>query len=181
VEWNKLLFDRYIPQGWKLLLEIMAEKDTISDIFLAWPPQQSPATSGENVYWEFLPKKMLDVSVSAKSSIWPVYLIGGMTASPTEFRPLDALVTADRTISDDVLKALTTIGLKLTRPPQYIVNLIKNSSRDNLRMLTPNEAHQCLLVCDFHLQSKSAIVHLHVNRIMSTNYTLPTTMSTTPS
>ncbi|KAF8178073.1 hypothetical protein BJ912DRAFT_1033332 [Pholiota molesta] len=145
VEWNKLLFDRYIPQGWKLLLEIMAEKDTISDIFLAWPPQQSPATSGENVYWEFLPKKMLDVSVSAKSSIWPVYQIGGMTASPTEFRPLDALVTADRTISDDVLKALTTVGLKLTRPPQYIVNLIKNSSRDNLRMLTPNEAHQCLL------------------------------------
>ncbi|KAF9476299.1 hypothetical protein BDN70DRAFT_863489 [Pholiota conissans] len=144
VQWNKLLFDRYIPQAWRLMLEILAEQDAIHNIFMAWPPEQrSPVTSGENVYWKHLPDHTLNSIISAKSAIWPVYQLKATPTTP-EFRPLNDVITADPAVPDIVLDALTTVGLKLTRPPQYIVDLIKGSGNESIRILTPNEAHRAL-------------------------------------
>ncbi|KAF8970966.1 hypothetical protein BDZ97DRAFT_1914417 [Flammula alnicola] len=156
IEWNKLLFDHYIPQAWKLFLEVLADMDGIFDIFKAWPPEQrSPATSGENVYWESLPARMFEFIASASSPIWPVY--HGNNSSPPEFRPLDSLIVSEPTIPRSVLHALTAVRLRFTCPPQYVVDLIKNSRFKTFAILTPEEAHNGLLVYMLRNASKEDI------------------------
>ncbi|KAF8888407.1 hypothetical protein CPB84DRAFT_1786293, partial [Gymnopilus junonius] len=141
--WNRLLFDYFIPQAWNRLLDILANSTGTTDIFKAWPPEQrSPATSGESIYWEFLPKNLLKSIMSSKSAVWPVYQ---RQPSDTEYRALEELIAAEPNISKDILGALTSMGLRLTCPPAYICRLIKDAADKRFAVLTPQTAHAALL------------------------------------
>ncbi|KJA15458.1 hypothetical protein HYPSUDRAFT_172585 [Hypholoma sublateritium FD-334 SS-4] len=149
VRWNEHLFTRHIPRTWAKLLEILVNNHgEIEDIFNAWPPEQPPASSGESLYWEALPINLIRFTATAQSPIWPVYQSNKSSSSRTEFDSLSALLIVDPAASTRLLGALTTVGLRLTRPPPYIFDLIKKLNVESgivSAILTPKEAHLHLL------------------------------------
>ena len=144
IEWNKLLFDEFIPRAWTFLLEVLVQADGIIDVFRAWPNKQPMTLSGDTVYWQSLPTRLLRFVVSSGSPIWPVYSLH--KNSPMEYKILDKLVTSQPAIRESVLRSLTTIGLELIRPPAYLVDEIKNLVDPRYVILTPETAHDALLV-----------------------------------
>lgn len=150
-EWNKLLFSDYIPRAWKELIEILVGERELEDIFDAWPPEQQLAPSGESLYWGSLPARIVTCAIGAHSRIWPVYQLD---QSPQAlFASLDDLIVADAAIPSKVLESMTRVGLRFTRPPQYIVHLIKKATLTTTdtppTILSPEVAHRHLLVCIF--------------------------------
>lgn len=142
IEWNRLLFDNYIPRAWVTFLETLANKNEVDNIFLSWPTEQgSLATSGENFYWGSLPSRVFAFIASSGLSIWPVY-----RGSHPRYRPLEELIISEPNIPTTVLQTLADIGLQFTCPPQYIVNVIKSARDSRFKILTPDEAHDALLV-----------------------------------
>lgn len=144
IRWNGLLFDHYIPQAWKLMLESLASSKKEIDIFTVWPPSQGSATSGEAVYWHSLPSHLLDYLTSSTSSTWPLYVPRKSVSPTVKYLPLHLLITAEPSTSLNVLDALSLMGLHILRPPLYIYSLIKNTEK--FRVLTPEVAHEALLV-----------------------------------
>ena len=144
IEWNKLLFDEFIPRAWRVLLEVLVQADGIMDVFRAWPNKQPMTLSGDTVYWQSLPTRVLHFVVSSESPVWPVYSL--LRNSPMEYKVLDELISSQSTIPDSVLRSLTTMGLELTRPPAYLVDEIKNLVDPKYVILTPETAHDALLV-----------------------------------
>ena len=144
IEWNKLLFDEFIPRAWKILLEVLIQEDGIIDVFRAWPDKQPTTLSGDTVYWQSLPKRLLHFVVSSGSPVWPVYSCH--KSSPMKYKTLHQLMTSQPVIREAVLQSLTTIGLELTQPPAYLVDEIKKLADERYVILTPETAHDALLV-----------------------------------
>lgn len=144
IEWNKLLFNEFIPRAWKVLLEVLVQVHGIVDVFRAWPNKQPRTLSGDTVYWQSLPTRLLHFVVSSGSPVWPVYSLH--KNSPTEYKTLDGLMTSQPAIRESVLRSLTTMGLELTRPPAYLVEEINKLADSRYVILTPEAAHDALLV-----------------------------------
>ena len=144
IEWNKLLFSEFIPRAWRFLLEVLVQADGIIDVFHAWPSKQPVALSGDTVYWQSLPSRVLHFVLSSSSPVWPVYSYH--KNSPMEYKVLDRLMTSQSAIREAVLRSLTTMGLELTRPPAYLTDDIKKLADPRYVILTPETAHDALLV-----------------------------------
>jgi hypothetical protein len=146
IEWNKLLFDEFIPRAWRVLLEVLVQADGIMDVFRAWPNKQAMTLSGDTVYWQSLPTRILHFVVSSGSGspVWPVYSL--LKNSPMEYKVLDDLMTSQPSVRESVLRSLTTMGLELTRPPAYLVDEIENLVDPKCVILSPETAHDALLV-----------------------------------
>ena len=145
IEWNKLLFEEFIPRAWRVLLEVLVQVHGIVDVFRAWPNKQPMTTlSGDTVYWKFLPTRVLHFVVSSGSPVWPIY--SPHKNSPMEYKVLDELITSQPAIRESVLRSLTTMGLELTRPPTYLVDEINKLVDSRYVILTPEAAHSALLV-----------------------------------
>lgn len=144
IEWNKLLFHEFIPKAWKVLLEVLIQADGIIDVFRAWPDKQPLTLSGDTVYWQSLPTRLLHFVVSSPSPVWPVYSLH--KNSLMKYKALDHLMTSQPVIREPVLRSLTTMGLELTRPPAYLVDEIKKLADPTYIILTPETAHHALLV-----------------------------------
>ena len=145
IEWNKLLFDEFIPRAWRFLLEILVQADGIIDVFRAWPSKQPVTRSGDTVYWQSLPTRLLHFVVSSMSPVWPVYSLH--KHSPMEYKDLDQLMaTSQLAIRETVLRSLTMMGLELTRLPAYLADEIKKLADRRYVILMPGTAHDALLV-----------------------------------
>lgn len=144
IEWNKLLFEEFIPRAWRILLEVLVRVHGIVDVFRAWPNKQPITLSGDTIYWQSLPTRVLHFVVSSGSPVWPVYSL--QKDSPTEYKVLDELMTSQPSIRESVLRSLTMMGLELTRPPVYLVEEIKKLVDSRYVILTPEAAHDALLV-----------------------------------
>ena len=144
IEWNKLLFDEFIPRAWRVLLEVLVQADGIIDVFRAWPNKQPMTLSGDTVYWQSLPTRVLRFVVSSGSPVWPVY--SHHKNSPMEYKVLDKIMISQPAIRESVLRSLTTMSLELTRPPAYLVDEIKKLVDPGYVILTPETAHDALLV-----------------------------------
>ncbi|KAF5313831.1 hypothetical protein D9619_013016 [Psilocybe cf. subviscida] len=150
IAWNKLLFERYIPNAWKIFLEVVVKDPTSSsNIFELWPPQQQTGVaSGENVYWRSLPTDLFHSVTSSSSAVWPVFR--NDPESPIEYRPLDSLITAESYRQDRYLRSLTAAGLKFTCPPRHIIDIVTISAQ--FRIISPEQAHMALLECTILLR-----------------------------
>ena len=127
-----------------MLLEVLVQTDGIINIFRAWPDKQPMTLSGDTVYWQSLPTRLLHFVVSSQSPVWPVYSF--LKDSPIEYKALDRLMTSQPVIRETVLRSLTTMGLELTRPPPYLVDEIRKLTNPKYVVLTPEAAHLALLV-----------------------------------
>lgn len=145
IEWNKLLFDEFIPRAWRFLLEVLVQVDGIVDVFRAWPNKQPVTLSGDTVYWQSLPTRLLHFVNSSRSPVWPVY--SPYKNSPMEYQALDQLMTTSQLgIQETVRRSLATMGLKLTRVPAYLMDEIRKLADPRYIILTPETAHDALLV-----------------------------------
>ena len=145
IEWNKLLFEEFIPRAWRFLLEVLVQEDGIINVFRAWPSKQPATLTGDTVYWQSLPTRLLHFVVSSKSPVWPLY--SPHNNSPMKYKVLDQLMTTFQpAIQDTVLRSLTTMGLELTRPPAYLADEIRKLADPRYVILTPETAHDALLV-----------------------------------
>ena len=126
------------------MLEVLVQADGIMDVFRAWPNKQPMTLSGDTVYWQSLPARVLHFVVSSGSPVWAVYSL--LKNSPMEYKALHELMTSQPTIRESVLRSLTTMGLVFTRPPAYLVDEIENLKDPKYVILTPKTAHDALLV-----------------------------------
>lgn len=138
--WNQLLFETYIPRVWGALLETVVKYDQIEDIFDAWPRPQADVQSGDYVYWKDM---TLHVAQQAlELSIWPAFGKGHPS-----YHAITSFLLADEATNDDILTALTRAGLLITRPPQYVTDIIRDHS--SVKVLSPEIVQSELLVCVF--------------------------------
>ncbi|KAF5378086.1 hypothetical protein D9615_007575 [Tricholomella constricta] len=152
VEWNKLLFEEYLPQAWMHLL-LMLKNEGISDIFAAWPPPQSLGQLGDSGYWELLPAKLLACIVQSKSRVWPVagLEIGGRS----DYLELESVLVAAIGESQELLRALAAFGLRITRPPEFVAQLLREGA--GAKMLSPATAYEYLLEHPREISSDSVV------------------------
>lgn len=103
-EWNSLLFTAFIPQAWTFLLNVLAHRDQVKDIFEYWPPPGAmndyiapasntgigsdyagtnfgatvaggPTTSsGGGLRSHGMLQTVFDCIIVAGASVWPVYV-----------------------------------------------------------------------------------------------------------
>lgn len=135
-EWNRLLFETYIPQAWAALLDVLVKCDQIENIFDAWPILQAEVQSGDYVYWKDMPFHVAQHALELP--IWPLVSMGHPS-----YHDIGDLLVADGKIKSDVLVALIRAGPLVTQPPQYITDII----REGVEILSPGTAHDGLLVC----------------------------------
>ncbi|KAG6860981.1 hypothetical protein C0995_005217 [Termitomyces sp. Mi166 len=148
IEWNKLLFEEYLPQVWMCLLCMLTESG-ITNVFDAWPPPQKANQLGDSGYWERLPENLVENVIKSKCSVWPVF------GSPGRFCELENVLVAGEGEQDKLLVALAACGLNITRPPGFIVDLLKRCVQANVKFLTPAAAHSSLLALRDKLASSA--------------------------
>jgi hypothetical protein len=143
-EWNRVLFDTFIPFAWAHFLPQLLE-DGFDDVYQAWPPQQGVVTAGDALFWGNVPSDILDVVIENDLTVWP---IDGNSRKCKCFSETHVVSRGD--LGPATLKALRGAGLTITELPHYIfaLLLLKGYSR---KVITPEIAHQELLVSDSSL------------------------------
>ncbi|CAA7263802.1 unnamed protein product [Cyclocybe aegerita] len=139
IEWNKLLFNRYIPEAWKIFMETAICLDNVANVFTLWPPSQA-ASGNIGLYAPLFAKDFLRSVLDTQASVWPVFRQNH--EMPLVYESLDQLITVEPGTLDTVLRSLTKIGLQLTCPPRYVFDLIKAHGRN--AVLTPEVANTYL-------------------------------------
>ncbi|KAJ7280333.1 hypothetical protein C8J57DRAFT_1175059 [Mycena rebaudengoi] len=149
VEWNRILFESFLPRTWAALLKVLLQDDHLTDVFRAWPPAQSVVFGGDNAYWQTLPAKLLACIVASKAEVWPV-VAGSKQASISHFADLGSALIAPSAVDETTLRALANAGLRVTQLPDYILQLLSNSVKYTL--LSPTVAYRelCNHVGDIH-------------------------------
>ncbi|KAK0447435.1 uncharacterized protein EV420DRAFT_1713851 [Desarmillaria tabescens] len=155
VEWNQLLFEKYLPKAWATLLPILIEQDGLKQIYRAWPAAQPIVETGDSTYWQDLPRHLLTAVVSSGFMVWPL-----VPRSPKNrarntpvaaFQNLRSVIVASSAIDVKALQALVDAGLNIIQPPEYIMRADINHTA-----LTPDIAHAGLLHHVFELEQLGA-------------------------
>ncbi|KAH6903850.1 hypothetical protein BKA70DRAFT_579826 [Coprinopsis sp. MPI-PUGE-AT-0042] len=131
VEWNKLLFEEFVPRAYARLFEAYLNVRPNGDIFKVWPAAQSISISGESVYWNLFTRNVLNFVVKGGLSVWPT-----LGPNPAHKRLQEAIVATPE-IAQDVLDALATLGFSIIRPPAYLVSLLQVHFPIDTKILTP--------------------------------------------
>ncbi|KAG6809588.1 hypothetical protein H0H92_015655 [Tricholoma furcatifolium] len=137
IEWNKLLFEEYLPKAWVCLLRVLTDSK-IKDVFLAWPPPQMSEQLGDSGYWEKLPESLAENLIKSRCRVWPLY------GSPGEFCDIEAVLVAGHQESKKLLNALTAVGLRITQPPNFVVDILENNCL-SVDFLSPHLVYTSLL------------------------------------
>ncbi|KAH6902615.1 hypothetical protein BKA70DRAFT_1434939 [Coprinopsis sp. MPI-PUGE-AT-0042] len=131
VEWNKLLFEEFIPRAYARLFEAYLNVRPQGKIFKVWPAAQSLSISGESVYWNSFTRNVLNFVVKGGLSIWPT-----LGPNPTHKRIQEVFI-ATQDVAQDVLSTLTTLGFSIVRPPLYLANMLQANIPSDTKILTP--------------------------------------------
>ncbi len=142
VEWNKVLFDSYIPEAWAQLLLYLSQENLAQPerIFCAWPPPSQDTPGGDPAYWQPLGGRLLHVIIDKQLRVWPL-LRGPDIPSYAPIR--DCLLATNHSLQH--LLILASAGVRISRPPTYILDMI-SSGHEASKELTPHTARIALLV-----------------------------------
>ncbi|EAU81709.2 hypothetical protein CC1G_02725 [Coprinopsis cinerea okayama7 len=137
VEWNKLLFDIFIPRAWGHLLSSLVQTQCGTDVFKAWPLAQSISWCGESIYWNNFPHNVLSSAIEQQAQVWPVH-----GSSPLSHKILQGVFVATTATPTEVLDILSSLGFSITRPPAYITQMLQSQDYSNrgVKFLTPDTA-----------------------------------------
>jgi hypothetical protein len=138
VEWNRLLFDTFIPITWAKLLFFLLKNDSLTDVFSLWPPSQLSSGGRSSLDWKDLPRCMLRQVDLEQLEIWPTF------GSQTDFCALSTVLIAPD-MDHHGLESLCAAGLKITLPPRHIRDLIQTAGIEHT-CLEPEAAYHALLV-----------------------------------
>jgi len=138
-----MLFEELIPRTWVALFHTLLDGEHLSDIFHAWPPLQGTNQHGDGINWQHSPESLLLCIGNTGSSCWPVLAPDGTVANHND---LSSVFVAGASEEMDVLQALTTFGLEITRPPDHVFAIFGVCDDLDFTPLSPEGAHSALLV-----------------------------------
>lgn len=131
IEWNKVLFDVFIPHAWSLLMNNLVKQERPFNIFDAFPSKQSHISAGDALYWQELPTKFVQIASSLK--IWPTieavpqfYCLSGSDSD---------LLVAVPNENSDILNLLGSINVAVMSPPKDVWNILEDSGIDYKRLI----------------------------------------------
>jgi hypothetical protein len=142
------------------LLPILLKKDGLTSIFEAWPPSRMSVQGGDTMYWNDLPIKVLSAIAKDKLAVWPVI---APSSSDPAFSDLDSLLVASETDDKETLTTLALAGVSITQPPGWVKGLLLDAGVDFV-LLTPDSAHQALLVSSFPV----SLIHKYLMDLIQT-------------
>ncbi|KAK7696314.1 hypothetical protein QCA50_000968 [Cerrena zonata] len=137
-EWNRVLFDVYIPRTWSVLLTYLSRHigDSLS-IYNAWPPTPQDASGGDPEYWNNLPVNVLLETIRVDAAIWPCIPEGVHCFSSRSEVLFGTEITP-------YVSTLSDAGVYITVPPPHIVDMIRNVGEECV-WLSPQSARHHLL------------------------------------
>ncbi|KAF6756631.1 hypothetical protein DFP72DRAFT_810196 [Ephemerocybe angulata] len=135
IEWNKILFDFFIPRAWAHLLEVFANDAPAIDLFSAWPALQPPSKSGEQLYWQSLPQALFQIVCERKLRVWPSTLGG-------KYFNLEEVYIAPPDLDRPTIDALASAGVPICAVPPHLYEM----GFDESGILTPNGVAEWLKV-----------------------------------
>ncbi|TCD64790.1 hypothetical protein EIP91_003627 [Steccherinum ochraceum] len=139
IEWNKLLFDEFIPRAWGASLEVQAGSlPESSNIWHAWPPESQNTPGGDSAYWRYLVSKLVQTLVDERRAVFP--LAGAHGVVPLNAQ--DLLINSSQQ-PEQLALALSAGGVPIATVPLYIAQTIASSGRA-WADLTPQNARAFL-------------------------------------
>lgn len=154
-----MLFDTYLPQTWAAIVPVLTEDDHAEDMYGLWPPHQPTAHTGDSVYWQSLPRKVLQQFISSQAPVWPV-LRATSSRFTVEKTTLDKVLVAPPRNSDIdavTLMALVRAGIRIVRPPEYVFDILKEDFSNKFTLLDPSSASSALQVRLFFILSRISL------------------------
>lgn len=142
MEWNRLLFDTFVPSAWAAALPILLARNELTDVFAAWPPSQSDAHGGDTVYWNSLPSVVLRIIAKENLRVWPIIDSDG---SAHTFSDLTSVLVASSSDDSELLAAFARAGVLVTQPPPHIKALLVETGI-KFTLLEPKSARDALLL-----------------------------------
>ncbi|KAJ7034674.1 hypothetical protein C8F04DRAFT_1100594 [Mycena alexandri] len=152
VEWNKILFEYFLPRTWAALLKVLLQDDHLTEVFRAWPPAQSVVFGGDTAYWQTLPAKLLACIVSSKAEVWPVVSSSKGGTLP-HFAELGSLLVVSTEVDEATLRALANAGLRVTQLPEYILRLLKDGDLSHVADIQALDAADRTALLQFLLRN----------------------------
>ncbi|KAI0071115.1 hypothetical protein K474DRAFT_669456 [Panus rudis PR-1116 ss-1] len=137
IEWNRVLFEVYIPRTWAAHIELLATTLKFpQDIFGAWPPTSQESSGGDSAYWNNIAVDVLRCIALSDSAVWP--LCENFSSSAAFGTISDVLIASKSDLS--FVPALRAAGLKVCIVPPTIQRLLQKKCPE-ARLLTPDTAH----------------------------------------
>ncbi|KAF7322367.1 hypothetical protein HMN09_00014600 [Mycena chlorophos] len=127
VSWNRAIFDKFLPDAWRVLLSILVENNELPDIWFAWPSNRSDKTK----YWSDIVAWLLTRVVELDLAVFPKYNDAGHHVSLSE-----ALIAS--TQSPELLEVLAKVGVVIVKPPAHIYRLLASRLDMQNRLLHPS-------------------------------------------
>ncbi|KAK7018615.1 BTB domain-containing protein [Favolaschia claudopus] len=155
VEWNKILFDSFLPRCWAALLRLLLQSDDLRDVFRAWPPRQSEVFGGDSVYWQSICAKLLACIVESKAELWPV-VAGSKGGTLPQFSDLSSVLVTSSEVDEATLRALANAELRVSQLPTYIFELVSQATGLQCTLLSPSVAYLKLTSQVAHIQTMDA-------------------------
>ena len=126
VEWNRVLFDHYLPQTWVLLLLHHVSTSRLSSstnsIWDLWPPYQPTVTTGDAVYWQGIPGNVLSRAIQSDAKLWP--LLDEYSAA-AKYANLDEALLVSSLEDQHLVHTLLKAGVDLIRPAKHVMDMIQ--------------------------------------------------------
>ncbi|KAI0071823.1 hypothetical protein K474DRAFT_1712121 [Panus rudis PR-1116 ss-1] len=145
IEWNRTLFQVYIPRTWAAHIEQLTPTlHYPQDIFKAWPPTSQESSGGDSAYWNDVAIDVLHHVADEKLAVWPL-CEDAATPSRDGFGALSDIFVAVEYDSPYV-PALRAAGLKICIVPQAIRDILQYSC-PQARFLAPHTVHTTLQQC----------------------------------
>ncbi|KAF7311321.1 hypothetical protein MKEN_01033800 [Mycena kentingensis (nom. inval.)] len=140
VEWNRAIFNKFLPETWVVLLTLLVSNGETSDIWSAWP-----AAVNRPGYWQDVLAKVVQRVVDLDIAVFPTFPDSSRYGALS-----DALVAFDQ--DDQTLRALSNIGLVIIKPPPHVFQVLASRANAAITMLRPDSVRQALLsrVADLH-------------------------------
>ena len=143
VEWNKLLFNTFVPRTWLAFLVSVATSCLPLDIYSMFPLRQDQNTSGDAAYWSSLLGDIVRLTLDEHAIVWPVIPRAPGSTSPTYVSFDDVLVASHE---DDVeeVRMLAKAGVVIILPPLALWEVLLELRPE--QGLSPRRAHSKLKV-----------------------------------
>lgn len=119
-------------------MQVLVKNNEVKNVFDAWPSPQAGVQSGDYMYWRDIPLHVAQYALGFP--VWPVF-----GSDPFSYQTATRLLIAEGPIDDNTLSTLIRTGVLVTRPPQYLAQIVTQSSSD-VKLLSPESAHSKLQV-----------------------------------
>lgn len=146
VHWNKILFERAIPEAWVELLRKLVQENRVQDVFSFWPGMHLDP-QGDSCYWSNMAALVMRRIFDSEVAIWPVVQSEGSSPRYMALGPSTLVCSASN--EGPHIFALAHVGVNVIRIPPEVYTIVQSSGIPVV-VLNPESVRRALLVCTFY-------------------------------